>query len=209
MFEDEDSYYRYLSYFHVDGGVYGASSGVFMKSRGYCHTVLAPQRDALPTLVHEFTHLCLSRLRLPLWLEEGLTTCFERELTGRGAHAIDKESIIEQRAFWNADNIQEFWSGASFRVGDERRRSYEMAEHLATLLRREFRDLGPFITAARRDDAGQSAARQHLGLDLSEIAAAFLGEGDWKLRTGEASNAASVPSPVDPAAASCRRDGGR
>ncbi len=181
MFENEDDYYRYISYFHPDGGAYGFSSGMCLRG-GYVHTVLAPQRDCLPTLVHELVHLCLTGQRLPVWLEEGLATHLERELTGRGAQRIDKESIAEQRACWNPETIQRFWSGESFRVGEERTWSYGMAEHLVALLSREFGTLGPFICAARREDAGQAAARQHLDVDLSDVAAAFLGAGDWQWR---------------------------
>ncbi len=185
MFEDEDDYYRYISYFHPDGGAYGFSSGMCLRGGGYVHTVLAPQRDNLPTLVHELVHLCLTGRRLPVWLDEGLATHLERELTGRGAHRIDKESIAEQRACWNSETIQRFWSGESFRLGDERTWSYGLAEHLVALLSREFGDLGAFIGAARREDAGQAAARTHLDVDLSDVAAAFLGEGDWQWRPVE------------------------
>ena len=184
MFEDEDTYYRYISHFHADGGAYGTSSGMCLRRNGYCHTVLAPTKDALPVLVHELTHLCLTTRRLPLWLEEGLATSFERDLTG-GGPSINKESIARQRIYWDRDSIQRFWTGESFRVGDERELSYGLAEHLVTLLAREFRVLGPFILAADREDAGQAAARLHLGLDLSDVAAAFLGEGDWQPRPVE------------------------
>ena len=184
MFEDENAYYRYISQFHADGGECGTSSGMSLRRGGYCHTVLAPTKDALPTLVHELTHLCLTTRRLPLWLEEGLATCLERQLTGSG-QTVDRESIVRQRAYWDRDSIQRFWTGESFRVGDERELSYALAEHLVTLLVREFRVLESFILAAAREDAGQAAARQHLGLDLPDIAAAFLGEGDWQRRAVE------------------------
>lgn len=179
MFEDEDAYYRYVSHFHADGGEYGTSSGMCLRRSGYCHTVVAPTKDALPTLVHELTHLCLMTRRLPLWLEEGLATSLERQLTG-GGQTVDRESIARQRAYWDRESIQRFWTGESFRVGDERELSYALAEHLVTLLAREFRALGAFILAASRQDAGQASARQHLGLDLSDVAAAFLGEGPWQ-----------------------------
>ena len=184
MFEDEDVYYRYVSHFDADEGEYGTSSGMSLRRGGYCHTVVAPTKDALPTLVHELTHLCLTTRRLPLWLEEGLATCLERQLTGSG-QTVDRESIVRQRAYWDRDSIQRFWTGESFRVGDERELSYALAEHLVTLLVREFRVLESFILAAAREDAGQAAARQHLGLDLPDIAAAFLGEGDWQRRAVE------------------------
>ena len=180
MFEDEDAYYRYVSHFFPNDGEYGLSSGMCISGRGYCHTVVASAADAVPTLVHELTHLCLRPWSLPMWLSEGLATHHERALTSRGAHVIDRESIARQRAFWDHGRIQRFWTGKSFRVGEERELSYGLAEHLVTLLAREFRELGPFVCAVRREDAGQAAAREHFDLDLADIAAAFLGEGDWR-----------------------------
>lgn len=54
-------------------------------------------------------------------------------------------------------------------------------------LRRQLGDLTPFILAAQCHDGGESAALAHLGVSLSEVAAAVLGEGDWQPRppTGE------------------------
>ena len=161
------------------------SSGMCLRQRGYCHTVLAPSDNILPTLVHELTHLCLTPWPLPIWLEEGLATSLEHQLTGRGTRTIDRESIVRQRAYWDHESIRRFWTGKSFRVGNECELSYGLVEHLVTLLTRDFYEIEGFVRAARWEDAGQIAAQEHFDLDLSDIVAAFLGEGDWRWRSAE------------------------
>ena len=59
IFEDEETYYRYLSHFYAAGVECGASSGIFLKN-GYQHTALFKSRDNRHMLTHLFVHLCLS-----------------------------------------------------------------------------------------------------------------------------------------------------
>ena len=181
LFEEEEEFYRYISHFYADGGEYGETGGVFLKTR-YRHTALFKSEGSRHTLAHEFAHLCLSHRRLPLWLDEGLAAYLAGELTDPRSHAFDRESAKAQPASWTPATIQEFWSGAAFRVDEPRKMSYNLAEILVGMMSRQLGDLTPFVLAARRDDAGESAALAHLDLSLGEVAAAVLGEGDWSPR---------------------------
>jgi hypothetical protein len=43
-------------------------------------------------------------------------------------------------------------------------------------------DWSAFLKLAHRSDAGQTAAIECLGVDLGNMMATFLGEGDWRPR---------------------------
>ena len=182
LFEEEVAYYRYISHFHEDGGEYGTSSGLFLNT-GYRHTALFKNWDNRHTLAHEFVHLCLSHhAKLPRWLNEGLAAHLSGELTDPRSRSFDRDAAKAQRTFWTPATIQDFWSGAAFRVDEARKMSYNLAELLVSLMWRELGDLVPFIAEARRADAGESAARRCFDLGLGEVAAIVLGEGDWQPR---------------------------
>ncbi len=180
IFDEEEAYYRYISHFYEDGGEYGTSSGIFLKG-DYRHVALHSSNRLLKTLAHEFVHLCLSHLAgLPKWINEGMASYLARELLDTRSRTFDGDSAKLQRTFWTPATIQGFWSGRAFHEEETEKMSYNLAELFVGLLWREFGDLGRFIIAARRDDGGESAAREHLGISLGEVAAAVLGEGDWQ-----------------------------
>ena len=180
MFEEEDEYYRYISDFYEDGGAYGTSDGVFLP-RGYAHTALPSGQRNSHVLMHEFVHLCLSQHKsIPKWLNEGLAKSLARETFDPRARGFDRDSAKAQRTFWTPATIQRFWSGEAFRVDEERKMSYNLAELLVGIMMRQLGDLGPFIASAQRRDGGESAARECFDLGLGEVAAAVLGEGDWQ-----------------------------
>jgi len=180
IFEDLDEYYRYISYFYPDEGEFITSAGIFL-NRGYCHTAMSIQRDYTRTLIHELTHLSVAHLKVPRWLNEGLATTTEEKVTGLMSYRINEETLKQHQEYWNHDTIQDFWSGKSFgTVGDPSKLSYGLAEILVNNMRSDFgSDVHLFVLAAKYEDAGESAALEHLGVSLNEVAATFLGDGDW------------------------------
>lgn len=77
--------------------------------------------------------------------------------------------------FWNAERIQEFWSGASFdRTDDGNLLSYDLARIVVEQLAKEWDSFARFVASASREDAGASAALSHLGIRLGSCAAALL-----------------------------------
>lgn len=202
VFSDEDDYYQYISH-HCPDGEQAATGGMCLHS-GYTHIAM-PWRDmfdAANTIVHELTHDCVAHLPLPSWLNEGMAMTLQRLIAppARALGQSDQDAFfsasIDWRpplmwdelaerhfAFWTEQNIQAFWAGTSFyKPGDASELSYSLAEVLVKLLADRasaptFRD---FIRSAQQDDAGQTAAMNILGADLGEIAATFLGEGNWR-----------------------------
>jgi len=83
VFDDEDSYYRYVSHAYPDGGEFANSGGMYIN--GGCGHFVTVRRDLSaiePVIVHEMTHGCLAHLPIPLWLNEGLAVNTEQRLTG-------------------------------------------------------------------------------------------------------------------------------
>jgi hypothetical protein len=202
LFSDQDDYYQYLSH-HSPDGEQASSGGVCIHS-GYTHIAI-PWRDELDAanaVVHELTHDCLAHLSLPLWLNEGVAVTLQKEVAPQ-AKALDQsdrealssamsnwrpsvmwDELAESHfAFWNEMNIQSFWAGTSFyQPGDSNSLSYSLAEVFLKLLseRGNAPTFRAFLRAPKWDDAGQTAALDILNVDLGEIAATFLGEGNWR-----------------------------
>ena len=182
LFQDKDDYYQYISYYYREGH-YPTSGGCLIR-KGYVHIAAPYEPFGLRrTLVHELTHNCVAHLRLPAWLNEGLAMLFERTFAAASRPMIDSELKERHLAFWNPDNIQEFWSGISFhKPGDPNELSYSLSEIMLTLLMERKGDWGAFFKKADWNDAGQTAAVECLGADLGNVAGTFLGEGDWRPR---------------------------
>jgi hypothetical protein len=183
LFAEDDDYYQYVSYFHREGD-HPTSSGCLISSGGYVH-IAAPYQPQWfrPMLAHELTHNCLVHLRLPLWLNEGLAVTFERTVTMSRYPILDGDLKDRHLAFWNAETIQEFWSGVSFRKpGESNALSYSLAEIVLTLLLERGGDWSAFVKEAQWSDAGQTAAIECLDVDLGKVLSTFLGEGDWRPR---------------------------
>ena len=134
LFLEEDDYYQYVSYFHRDGN--HPTSGGCLIHKGYVHIAAPYEPFGLrQMLAHELTHNCVAHLRLPLWLNEGLAMKFQRAIAGTNRPVLDYELKERHLAFWNPDNIQEFWSGISFqKPGNPNELSYSLAEIMLTLL---------------------------------------------------------------------------
>lgn len=202
VFSDQDDYYQYLSHYSPDGEQ-ATSGGVCIHS-GYTHIAVPWQNetDAANAIVHELTHDCLSHVPLPLWLNEGVAVTLQKAIAPppRGIAQSDQDALFSAAinwnppimweelaerhlAFWNEENIQSFWAGASFHEsGESNALSYSLAEVLVKLLseRGNTESFSLFLQIAHYRDAGQTAALDVLGADLGEIAGTFLGDGKWR-----------------------------
>jgi len=180
LFAEQDDYYQYVSYFHRDG-IHPTSGGCLI-DKNYVHIAMPYEPMSLRrTLAHELAHNCVVHLKLPLWLNEGLAQLFERTVATVSRPLLDHELRERHLAFWNEQNIQEFWAGTSWRKpGDSNKLSYSLAEILLNLMGEYPGDWGAFIKNADWRDGGQTAAIDFLNADLGTVAATFLGEGDWR-----------------------------
>jgi len=186
-FTTEDDYYRYISYSDPEGDHVG-SSGVFI-TRGYMHIAFAhfdrPGSDR-SILAHELAHNLLHSFRLPTWLNEGLAMLFERDLAGRQWPLLTREAAAKHAAYWNRETVQTFWSGGSFSDQEAQELSYQLARILIDFISTDIKpsppDFREFVLHADRKDAGEAAARNYLGIELSDLVSAFLGPGEWRPR---------------------------
>ncbi|MEX2139832.1 MAG: hypothetical protein WD894_11260 [Pirellulales bacterium] len=201
------TYYSYVAPFHPEGQ-FGGSAGMQIRE-GYPHVVMygMPQ-FFLPTLAHEMMHASLCHLTLPLWLEEGLAQMFEHDMTGRDLLAVTSEIARKQKTYWRKNGLDHFWSGKGFtRPGKIQELSYQLAEILMRLIVEEHRPRWFGIRRARQErfvaflreasaaDCGESAANEHLGKGLGDLAATFLGPGDWSPRLVVSDDDASAVTP--------------
>jgi hypothetical protein len=180
LFTELEDYYQYISYYYREG-VHPTSGGVLIH-RDYVHIAIPYDdgRRIRKVIAHELVHNGVVGLALPTWVNEGLAVTFER---GHGARwqILDHDLREKHLAFWNRDTIQAFWAGVSFRQpGDLNRLSYSLAEILLALLIETPANLSSFVTLAHWQDAGHTAALEVFGADLGQVAATFLGAGDWR-----------------------------
>jgi hypothetical protein len=197
---DDDDYYEYISYFFPDGQ-HPVSAGVNL-NQGGPHTVLnlSYEYQVPQTLCHELMHAFLENLPLPLWVNEGLAVSAERvasdckmsfqetddvsfwgSRTQVAKPVVTADQVAEHQAFWNEENIQEFWAGVSFqRPGLSCELSYSLAEVMVNLLAENKVGFRTFIAQAHHIDAGQTSAWNCLNVCLGDAMAKFLGPGNWK-----------------------------
>jgi hypothetical protein len=178
VFDDEDSYYRYVGTLYPEDGEFAFSGGMFIDA-GCPHFVTrrADLAQIEPVIAHELTHSAMSHLELPLWLDEGIAVNTQHKLTGV-PHSLHTPQQMRAKhlAFWNETEIQQFWAGDSFhRPDDGQMLSYDLARILVDNLARQWPDFERFASQAVRGDAGAQAAAQHLGVDLGACACALLG----------------------------------
>lgn len=187
VFNDINEYYDYIGNYYPRTGVFGMSSGLFIK-QGYGHFVFVSSHNLSvtePIIAHELTHCLLAPLPLPAWLNEGTAVNMEKQIVPFGVDPrrgiyLQHEQAERRAAFWNAQTIQEFWSGTSFTRPDEGNAfSYELAEVLTRMVARNYEQYRAFMHAAHYKDAGSEATRSCLGYSLDDLASAVLGEGPW------------------------------
>jgi hypothetical protein len=192
-YPDAELYYAYVGPFHPEEGEFGGSGGMHIRA-GYPHVVMyGTQVEHLRgSVAHELAHAALHHLGAPAWLEEGITQMVEQAATGRGEFYMTEEQARRHKLYWAHRVLGPFWWGTGFESpGKIQGLSYQLAEVVIRILIGEHqpgwffgrwkRDrLVGFLKAAKAEDAGQAAAREHLGYSLGELAAKFLGPGDWE-----------------------------
>ena len=182
---DHDAYYEYITNYYTDvpdADELAFSSGVYL-NRGYGHFVfVAEDLDRIePVIAHELTHSLLAHLPLPAWVNEGIAVNTERRLCPRSRSGFTAAELRARQAqFWNADTIQEFWSGKAWLRPDEGNTlSYELAAAFTGLAAQDWPTFAAFVNAADVGDAADSAAQKHLGYPVAHLAEAVLGAGEW------------------------------
>ena len=181
MCESHKQYYAYIAHFYPAEGEFAFSSGIYV-NRGYGHVVLPSAELALVEAVvaHEYTHAFLAHLAVPLWLNEGIAVTMEDAVTGASPLRIDAEAFARHRKFWGGDEVQEFWSGASFFRPDEGNElSYQLARLAVRALSPDYERFREFVLRAEYRDAGESAAQEVFGTSLGKLIEQFFGPGDW------------------------------
>ena len=187
VFDDQESYYGYLSHYLSEEGEFPLSAGVFLNAEyGHFAFPFLELSAAESTSTHELAHACLRHLPLPRWLDEGLAIAVQDEICGSPSMPMDAGRFRRHAAFWNEATIQEFWSGAAFeRVDEGRELSYELARLSVASLAREYEAFAKFANSAHYDDGGEAAARHAFGASLGGLIERFFGEGDWSPRPGD------------------------
>ena len=183
VFEDVESYYRYLSFFYHNAAASGLGRGLYIRAGAEHFVTVKADLYAIQSLmVHEMTRNCLAHLPLPLWLSVGIAVNTERQLVnkkpcgGCGSQQLHHKLLV----YWDESEIREFWTGASFQRADEGLQlSYELARIMVELLAKDWRAFKDFVVNAHADDAGTAAARAHLDMDLGELVCALL-ERDYR-----------------------------
>lgn len=181
-FGDSETYYTYASHFYPEGES-GGSSGLFLDGY-YRHIALMVGPDYERTIAHELTHLCLSDLQLPPWLNEGMALVAEDLVAPRSLDWHTSEMAARQKRHWSEKGLERFWSATAFFAPDEEQElAYALAEILVRQLLADFpRQFPEFVLAAQVEDAGAEAAERLLKCDLAQRASLYLGSGDWKPR---------------------------
>ena len=181
VFDDHDTYYRYVSHYGPEQGEFALSSGMYIRS-GCAHfvTVKSDLREVEPVIAHEMTHACVGHLPLPAWLNEGIAVNTERRLAHSGSRLYTPEQMHRKHLeFWGQPQIQEFWSGKSFLRTDEGNMlSYDLAQIMVEHMSKNWKAFQKFVLAGDRSDAGSAAARDCLGVDLGDYVCAILERAD-------------------------------
>lgn len=175
VIDDLPRYRDYVAVFFGDPEQFVLDSGVFLEE-GFPQFVLPHGRveKLAATISRELAHYLLSHYKhLPTWLDEGIAQWVEGEMAQSVSSKFTDEQVAAHLTYWNAQTIQEFWEGASFRKpGEACALSYELALWLTAYLIEEAglaaTRVEKFITEAHADDAGEAAARQHLNISLGE-----------------------------------------
>ena len=183
-FTEHDDYYAYIAHFYPHG-TFAGSGGIFVHDC-YCHIAypqgLSPDADRR-TIIHELTHNLLAHLPLPHWLGEALAMAFEADIGGGGNEPLSRELAARHREYWNRKTIQEFWQGKSYSDVDGQELAYSLSRILLNLIHTDLRppaaEFRKFVLRADRGDAGATATREHLGVELESLVASFLGPGEW------------------------------
>ncbi len=189
LFDNRDEYWEYVSWFCPDGES-GASAGMAIME-GSTHVAVAPSYDGAVeqmVMAHELLHSFVIDRALPVWLEEGVAQRCESHFFPDQFSEPEKEDFQRIKRLFDETTIQRFWTGEAFdtpRDHEEQKAVYALALILCNVILHDFHNPRPFFENATWDDAGESAARDHLGKSLAELAGNILGPGDWRPRPDE------------------------
>jgi hypothetical protein len=188
-FGERDDYDAFTAALAPDHERDVADTGGMFVSLGVPHIVVPPSDPATmhAPLVHELVHDCLSHLRQPLWLNEGLTQMLEFDIVSWRPFELDRDKMEKHAHHWTAGSIQDYWNGRSFFLpGDPQKLSYNLSVVLVRKILTEFapgrESFWEFVRLAKPEDAGDAALREHIGLSLAELVGEFLGPGEWAPR---------------------------
>ena len=145
-----------------------------------------PSDEYWPLVGGVIDHL-LSYLSPPIWIHSALGQSLRVDLLGGRFAVLDEQTHALHQHCWNAQTIQNFWSGKTFHDDEWLYLSCNLAAVLLDIIRRElhpdFAKVQRFIQTASYEDGGESAAQRFFGISLGEIAGVFLGEEtDWTPR---------------------------
>jgi hypothetical protein len=177
VFDEDDTYYKYVAYYYPEAGEYAASGGMYINAGcGHFATVKADLRTIEPVIAHELTHACLAHLPIPAWLNEGIAVSTEQRLCPPVAGISTPQQMhARHRKFWGPVEIQQFWSGKSFVRADEANElSYDLARIIVSQFAADWDRFRPFVLSANCDDGGAAAAAEHLGVQLGDAVCALL-----------------------------------
>lgn len=183
QFDNEDNYYKYISYFYPDEGNFYMSGGTFISGE-YPHFVMhGDEFNVLEgTIAHELTHLYLSHLPIPLWLNEGAAQNVTNAIIPKQGYKaeMDLEEIEKHIQYWNNDTIQDYLSGISFSRDDAGAQlSYSLSEFMVNQIAHRCTNLIDYIAHADHKDGGYDAAVKLLEANIGIFAPSFLHDLDW------------------------------
>lgn len=177
VFDDQDSYYNYVSHYYPEDGEYAFSSGMCVNHECVHFVTMKNELHSIePIITHEMTHALLAHLPLPLWLNEGLAVNTEQRIAPqRPDYERQRETEAKHDHFWGEAEIQEFWAGDAFHRPDEGNElSYDLARVMVEQMARDWEAFRQFALAADAADAGAKAARDHLNIDLGDYVTTLL-----------------------------------
>jgi len=165
---------EFLTSFDSDGA-YAEAAGAFFPHGSapipYCECTKFSEESGL--LAENVASHLLRYLPLPVWLHHGATLVFKVAVAGGHFGVVYEELIAEHERCWNAETIQDFWSGKAFWDEQWQGLAYSLAEILIDVIQREVRPdpdtFRQFVAAATFQDGGESAAYEHLGVSLGDI----------------------------------------
>jgi hypothetical protein len=193
MFDEAEDFYALMGQYF--SRTYWNSTDAAFVNNGYMFVATLPEiiEEVKPQLFHVISTMMLAHLDLPYWLEQGLAVHMGKEFfagqnpdlrLGLIESQITPEIAYDLCSHWSELNIQQFWSGESFHDAD----SSDISHYLAEALVGEIKSRSAaknFILSADWQDAGETAARKHLGSSLSEVMTLFLGPGNWEPNPAE------------------------
>ncbi|MCA9082058.1 MAG: hypothetical protein KDA58_15960, partial [Planctomycetaceae bacterium] len=160
-------------------GELAGSGGICIREHIVMHIALPYYRwDWEHVLAHEFAHMALAGLPLPLWLEEGVVQVITNGLVPRAEDSRERlRRLTETRQYWRDGPLPDFWSGDAFSDVESQEHAYRLSEVLATTLLNDHpREFKRFFATASYEDHGESAAAETFGKSLNQLAAMFVGD---------------------------------